>query len=96
MQREEMKESLIDRLTELLQQEPKPRSAMVECDRLAEKTGYLTRSPDHSSPEAFSRDLIEGMRVMVDQAMEQEYDPQTAESAEDLVLRLLPSDGHLD
>jgi hypothetical protein len=53
--------------------------------------------PSQKTPEAFSQDLFRMTAPwLMNTAEEQGYDGTSAESPMDLVLRLMPSDGHLD
>lgn len=90
-----MTDILSERMAELLSQSTHPRQEMTVVDNLLENSGLLV-SPRMESPATFSRDVFEGARSLVRAAEQLHYDPASAESAEDMVLRLLPSDGHLD
>ena len=88
-------DSLSERMAELLSQSENPQQEMAVVENLLERDGFLV-SPRRKSPAMFSRDVFEGARSLVRAAEQLHYDPASAESAEDMVLRLLPSDGHLD
>lgn len=52
-----------------------------------------------TKPEIFTRDLLESrsaVKWLAELAIEAKFNPASAESPDDLILRLLPSDGHLD
>ncbi len=88
-------DSLSERMAELLSQSENPQQEMAVVENLLERDGFLV-SPRRKSPAMFSRDVFEGARSLVRAAEQLHYDPASAESAEDMVLRLLPSDGHPD
>jgi hypothetical protein len=85
-------------LTELLRDLPPEDQvpAMLEVERTADE--YLQSQPSHRSPEAFSQDLMsdQSIRSLVRRSQHSGLNPQFAESPLDLILRLLPSDGHLE
>lgn len=69
------------------------KAEMSECERVA--NGHLNASPRRESPEQFSEDLVSGLRTLIEK--DSKYrNAVNAESPTDLVLRLLPSDGHLE
>lgn len=54
--------------------------------------------PDKTSPNAFTQDLFlrGGLSASVVIAVRTDFRPEVAKSPEDIVLTLLPSDGHLE
>lgn len=93
---EKMREALEDRMLVLLNQSEDPEPEMDQLAHLVWEAFQAT--PSRANPKEFSRGLFEdgpGTR-MSEMALKNKLDPESAESAEDLLLRLLPSDGHLD
>ena len=93
---EKMREALEDRMLVLLNQSEDPEPEMDQLAHLVWEAFQAT--PSRANPKEFSRGLFEdgpGTR-MSEMALKNKLDPELAESAEDLLLRLLPSDGHLD
>jgi hypothetical protein len=86
-------------LRKLLSGLPKAEQAaeMDECESVASASGYLNSTPRDESPERFTHDLFadSGMKMLVEKDSENR-NAIGAESPSDLVLRLMPSDGHLD
>lgn len=70
--------------------------AMAECEQLA--NGNLQAELTRSSPQAWAADLMSqpGLKRLAKAAERSGTNPQFAESPQDLILRLLPSDGHSD
>jgi hypothetical protein len=100
MQTQQYVDQVIEHLTKMLNDLPEPyrREAMVEVEALAYHNNLETEDPslNKSSPEAFVQDLMTS-RVLVRLLMKDEYRSAVhAESPEDMILRLLPSDGHLE
>ena len=97
---QEMRESLAQKMSALLSAEPpqEQREQMSAVVRLLEDNGYPTGAPATSNPQKFSSDLFltGALPRLVENAIATNFDPEGAETPEDLVLRLLPSDGHLD
>lgn len=93
-----MEAEIESRLAQLLNDTPEPdqQAAMLECVRLA--NGYLSVDPSRDSPEEFSSDLMsdQGIKRLVQKAEAQGFNPGSAESPSELILGLLPSDGHLE
>lgn len=92
-------DELANRLTLLLGELPaRDRlSSMDECETQAFNSGYLTSTPNSDNPSQFAYTLFAdpGMRLLAARDAARR-NAAHAESAIDLVLRLLPSDGHLD
>jgi hypothetical protein len=97
---QDMRETLAEKMSALLSAEPTPdqQSQMSAVVNLLEDNGFPAGDPNMTSPAAFSRDLFltGALGQLVENAIETKFDPEGAETPEDLVLRLLPSDGHLD
>ena len=68
-------------------------SEMAECESVA--NGYLSLSPNRATPEAFAQDLTSGLSRLIE-IDEPKRLALSAESPIELVMNLLPSDGHLD
>ncbi len=97
----DMKDRLSSRMESLLLNLPRAeqQDQMAECVRVLEASDFETSSPDRSSPERFARDLLQNgpsATRLAELAVRQKFNPASAESPEDLILRLLPSDGHLE
>jgi len=90
-----MTDTLSERMAELLSQSPNPRQEMAEVVALLESSGFSV-SPRRGSPAEFSWDLFQAAPKLLWAAEKANYDPAVAESPEDLILRLLPGDGHLE
>jgi len=92
-------DQVIERFTALLKDIPPDDLAhwMNECEVCAFHSGYLNSTPRTGSPELFAQDFFAdtGMRWLVRQDAEWK-NAVGAEDAVELVLRLLPSDGHLE
>ena len=88
-----------ERLTSLLKELPKAEQSeqMDELERWAFDSGYFNSNPRRNSPELYSFDLFTdpGMAELVNLDSENR-NAVGAEDPVDMVLRLLPSDGHLD
>lgn len=87
------------KLSGLLAELPKAErdSEMAECQSAAESSGFLNSTPRTDSPQTFVQDLLSdpGMSRLVEQDSKNKV-ALSAESPSELVLNLLPSDGHLD
>lgn len=97
----EMSERLADKMERLIRTTPPEERPyqMKECERLLEDAGFLIGSPRNETPRAFAQDLFltnPGTTPLVQQAIKMQFNPESAETPDDLILRLLPSDGHLD
>ena len=91
----EMKVALIDRLAELLTDSDSPENDQQEIETLlldANLNYPSTRKP----PKAFAEEVFELNPSLVEMAARKQLDPEDAENPQDLILRLLPSDGHLE
>jgi hypothetical protein len=86
---------LRQRMAELLASSPDPGAEMLECNRL------LSESLDVSPPTDSQRSFLDNLfsngtgQKLASLAAQFQVDPANAESPSDLILRLLPSDGHL-
>jgi len=95
-----MRELLTDRMEMLLLEIPKDQRAfqMKECERLCWEAGMEPGSP-RQSPREFAQDLLltnPETIALAEMAVEKGFNPEVAETPDDLILRLLPSDGHLE
>ena len=97
---EEMRERLAQRLVEMLSASPlsEQNGQMFAVESLLENNGFPVGEPSRKNPRAFARDLFlsGALATLVEMALEADYSPETAESPEDMILRLVPSDGHLE
>ena len=69
---------------------------MAECNRIAFQSGCLNSNPRRGSADLYSLDLLSdpSMRELAEQDSKYRRAVRT-ESPTDMVLRLMPSDGHL-
>jgi hypothetical protein len=85
-------------LTKMLKALPKEdaESEMSECEAIANNNGYLNSWPSHESPEKFVQQMFDdpGMRHLTRQ--DRYRLAMSAETPSELVMNMLPSDGHLD
>ncbi|WP_408093434.1 hypothetical protein [Rhodoplanes sp. SY1] len=71
---------------------------MREVERLLSESGYLTAGLDRSSALAFIGSLTDQpeFRALAGRRPVFDVRSEAAESPSDLILRMLPSDGHLE
>jgi hypothetical protein len=71
---------------------------MSACETTAYKAGYFQSNPRRDNPVVFSRDLLEDscIKMLLKKDEDNGKNALGAESPTDLVLRILPSDGHLE
>lgn len=93
---DKVRNHLIGLLRDLPTEEER-REAMVECVKLGWNHGYLNSYPREENPEIFSADLFadSSMRLLVSWDVDKKL-AISAESPGELVMNLMPSDGHLD
>lgn len=99
MTADDMQRKLASRLVVLLRESPDQQEDMSRVYQLLSEADLLPTAPDMDSPEEFAQEAIgdnRALRKIVARAAALEMDPDSAQNAEDLVLRLLPSDSHLD
>jgi hypothetical protein len=99
MEHEELRLALAARLETLLLELPKEDrdSEMLNALSILEQAGiYL--DPTRESPRAFARELFlsPSLTSLMRQAAANQFNPESAESPEELVLNLTPSNGHLE
>ena len=90
-------DEVTNKLAGLLSDLPKAdqESEMASCEMAA--NGYLNGSPSRESPAAFSNDLFSDPSMANLVAKDaNSRNALSAESPSELVLNLMPSDGHLD
>jgi hypothetical protein len=99
-QMEHMRERLSESMTALLKElSSEERSyQMSAVVNLLEDNGFPVANPDRTDPKKFSQELFlrGGLSTFVDLAVKANFRPEVAENPEDMILRLLPSDGHLE
>lgn len=91
--------SLISGLSRLLQNSPDQDEEMNAVSSLLSENDLLDGQPNLSSPQTFADSVFPESQMgqtLARYAINFNVDPSKAESPEDLILRLLPSDGHLD
>lgn len=95
----EMQERLAARLEAMLSELPPDQreATMMDCETILENGGIATGNPSRKTPRGFSRSLfLSNPSVAALVAKTKDLNPNNAESPQDLILALLPSNGHLD
>lgn len=84
------------RLVALLKEEEDPKETMIYLGRKMIEEGMMDRLPPTTSAQAFAAGVLENevaaRRGIVLQGV---WNPEAAETAEDLIVHLLPLDDHL-
>ena len=94
---EEFAKALAERLEKLLDESSHPQNDMAVVENLLEDRGYHANG-NRESNRAFSQSLFleNQLGQLLDQAQHGPFSPESADTPEELVSNLFPSNGHLE